>query len=501
MTDTTGGTATPVWCGIDVGTSGVRAVIVGERGEQFGEGTAALPSGHRDGVRHEQSPLKWWDALVTAVRDALAQADGAVCVEALSLDATSGTLVVEDADGAAVGPALMYDDARAAEYAPRVRQAGAALWDELGYRIQSSWSLPKILWLLEHDAVPVGGRIAHQGEHLLRRLAGVPVPTDTSTALKSGLDTRAAAWPWPLLNELGVAQGLLPEVVLPGREIAVVGAAAAVATGLRAGTPIKAGMTDGCAAQIAAGALTPGSWSSALGTTLVVKGATLDPVRDPSGAVYCHRHPDGGWLPGGASSSGAGAIAAAFPGHDKAAFEALSAAADRLVPFPGVTYPLTGTGERFPFAAAQAHGLLAAEATGPESRFAALCQAIAYVERLAYDVLGSLGADVSGPVALSGSAARNSWWNQLRTDVLGRPTLLPASVQAATGAAVLAAAPPGELAATAARMVRIERTYTPDPERGGRLRGGYVRLLEELAGRGWLEPALADGIVNGQVGA
>ena len=75
-------------------------------------------------------------------------------------------------------------------------------------------------------------------------------------------------------------------------------------------------MTDSCAAQISAGALEEGSWNSVIGTTLALKGVTPKLLRDPGGVVYCHRHPDGGWLPGGASSTGAGIIPEMFPDAD-----------------------------------------------------------------------------------------------------------------------------------------------------------------------------------------
>lgn len=87
---------------------------------------------------------------------------------------------------------------------------------------------------------------------------------------------------------------------------------AAAHRGLPAETPILAGMTDGCAAQISAGALAEGHWNSVLGTTLVLKGVAHRLLRDPEGAVYSHRHPDEGWLPGGASNVGAGALARHF---------------------------------------------------------------------------------------------------------------------------------------------------------------------------------------------
>lgn len=476
------------FCGIDVGTQGVRAAILDAPGTVLGSGASALSSSRRESARHEQSPDDWWQAVASSVRQAVQAAGEGVQIEALAIDATSGTVLVERPDGSPHGPALMYDDARAAEQADRAAMTGQTYWDELGYKLQASWALPKVLWLLENDAVDRGDQIVHQSDHLVRRMTGTPVATDTSHALKTGADLRNARWPSELFGELGVPSGVLPELVWPATLLGAVGAEAARATGLVEGTPIRAGMTDGCASQIAAGALATGSWSSALGTTLVIKGSTPTPVHDPGGSVYSHRHPDGGWLPGGASSTGAGSISAAFPGVDAEGLAELSSRAERLGPPAQVTYPLVSEGERFPFVARAARGFMAPDATEPEQKFSALCHGIAYVERLAYDVLGSLGADVSGPVWLTGGTTRNLWWNQLRTDTLGRPTRVPESAQPAGGMAILAAAAPGELTATAARMVRVGASYQPDPERGQALRPGYERLVEELTRRGWLEP-------------
>lgn len=493
-------------CGIDVGTQGVRAVIVSATGRQLGSAESPIRGDHRDGPVHEQPADAWWDALVGSVRGAVGQAGRGVEVGALALDATSGTVLVEGADGVARGPALMYDDSRAVEQAGRAQAVGAPLWRELGYRMQPAWALPKVLWLQASGVLGRGDRVVHQADHLLRRITGSPVATDTSHALKTGVDLRTASWPLAVLAELGVPPSLLPEVVLPGTVVGSVSADAARRTGLAAGTVVRAGMTDGCAAQIAARALHPGSWSSALGTTLVVKGSTRELIHDPSGAVYCHRSPDGGWLPGGASSTGAGILRDVFPTADRDELDRLTRRAAALVPVAEVVYPLGGSGERFPFVAPRARGFGPALLPGPQQgqadgdgdarRFAALCQGVAYVERLAYDVLGTLGADVSGPVSLTGGAARNGWWNQLRADVLGRPVLLPASGEAAVGMAVLAAAAPGALAETADAMVGLTATLEPDADRGAQLLSGYRRLVEALADRGWLDGSTAEQVLN-----
>src|SRR6266702_4749948 len=114
------------------------------------------------------------------------------------------------------------------------------------------------------------------------------------------------------MEALNVDTSLLPDVVPPGTLIGETGADAEKETGIPAGIPIYAGMTDGCAAQTASGAITPGSWNSVIGTTLVMKGVTRELLRDPLGVVYSHRSADRLWLPGGASSTGAGILAKEF---------------------------------------------------------------------------------------------------------------------------------------------------------------------------------------------
>lgn len=477
--------AEAAYCGIDVGTTGVRAVVVSPDGTMLGSGSAALTSARHQG-RHEQQPEQWWTALAEATSAAVAaarDADAAAEIVSVALDATSGTLLVEDHAGRARGAALMYDDLRAADLCEEVDEAGRDLWRSLGYVIQPTWALPKLVWLLRRGGLDAGDRVVHQADHLAGRLVGAPVATDTSHALKTGADVRSATWPTQVFDQLGVPASVLPELVLPGTELGRVSPAASSATGLPVGSVVRAGMTDGCAAQIASGALQPGAWSSALGTTLVVKGCTSELVLDPTGGVYCHRHPDGGWLPGGASNSGAGVFADLLDGHD---LQELTREVEAGGDPTGARYPLVGRGERFPFTTFDPP-LDRSRTSGSAELFGALCLGLAFVERLTYDVLAGLGADVSGAVAFTGGATRNDWLNQLRTDVLSRPVSMPAAADAAVGMAVMAAAAPGHLAKTAAAMVRVERHLEPEPARWSRLEPLYHRFVGELVEDGWLD--------------
>jgi len=115
---------------------------------------------------------------------------------------------------------------------------------------------------------------------------------------------------------------------------------------------VVAGATDGTASFIASGAVAPGEWNSTLGTTLVVRGVSRELIKDPSGGVYCHAHPMGYWLPGGASSTGGECLKHSFPGEDWAALdrEALARAPTALV-----VYPLARVGERLPFHQPRGH--------------------------------------------------------------------------------------------------------------------------------------------------
>jgi D-ribulokinase len=477
------------WLGLDLGTQSVRAMVVSDAGETLAVGSHKLTS-RRDGPRHEQDPEEWWRATAAACRGALTALSAGLTIEGVAVDGTSGTILLVDGGGRPLTLGLMYDDSRAVEEAKRVNEAGAAVWATLGYnRMQVSWGLPKLLWLLDQQrGLAAGTRLAHQTDFINRRLVGSDVATDTSNALKTGVDLINERWPDEVFAALGVPGEILPAVVRAGTSLGVVSAEAAMQTGIPENTPVTAGMTDGCAAQMGAGALSVGGWNSVLGTTLVLKGVTSDLIKDPTGVVYSHRSPDGNWLPGGASSSGAGAISKHFPGRD---LETLEKRAAEREPANIITYPLHGLGERFPFIAPEAEEFTLGQAVDEIERYAALLQGVAFIERLCFDYLDMLGAPISGPVVLTGGGAKSRYWCQLRADVLGRPVTLPENAEAALGMAVLAAAARRKVADAAAEMVRIREVIDPRSDHVRRFRESYLRLIDELTRRGWVRTAVA----------
>lgn len=473
--------------GLDVGTSGARAVAVEPTGQVAAEGTAPLPPlvANLPPGWFEQRPDDWW----TAARDALRAMSAGLAgrpVEALAVSSTSGTVCLVDATGVPIGAAMMYSDTRSAAEAEAVQATGHELADRLGYRFTASFALPKLLWLAHHRRAELQRArwFLAPADYLAARLTGQWGLTDWTNALKSGYDVEAERWP-AFIADLGLPPERFPRVIAPGAPFGRVSPLAAAETGLAAGTPVVAGATDGCASQFSTGAAAPGDWNSTLGTTLVVKGVSRDLLRDPQGRIYSHRHPQGHWLPGAASTTGGEAIAVRFAG---AALDRLNAAALTVAPTPLIVYPLVRTGERFPFAHPRAEGFHLGETTDELTWYTAHLEGVGYVERLAYQVLEEIGFAVGDTIYAAGGANRSHPWLQLRADILGRRLAVPATSGAAMGAAVLAAGSVwyGGITEAVRHLVHVERIVEPRPELRAAYDDRYARFLDALCERGYV---------------
>ena len=477
-----------VWIGMDVGTQSVRAIAADGSGSVVATGVQSLQSSRRNGCEHVQNPEEWWAAVCACCRE-IAAAVPAEDLHGIAVDATSGTILMTDEKLRPATEALMYDDGRAESEAREVAEASGALWAEFGYRIQPSWALPKLLWLWRNRVDdPAGLRLTHQNDFIQNRLAGQRIATDWSNSLKTGYDLVRQEWPHEVFAKLGLPEQIFPTVVPPGSLLGHVAQQAAAETGLPAGLPILAGMTDGCAAQIAASGVQTGSWNSVLGTTLVVKGVTEQRLADPLGVVYSHRAPEGQWLPGGASSTGAGSVAKHFRKED---LEELGSAAAKRGPSSAVLYPLHATGERFPFTAPQAEGFQLDGPRDDAELYRAILQGVAFVERLSFDYLKLLGAPLSGAISISGGAVRSALWNQIRADVMGRTLTIPAVTEPAFGMAILASSHDSSLSQRTARMISSGSTIDPVFPFAETYGESYRRLLRALEERGWLPAELA----------
>jgi len=480
--------------GIDVGTQGARVLVCDPRGAVAAradhpfdlEAVPGLPAGWA-----EQNPADWWQATTLCLRRAVqGLRDRGLSPEAIagiSLTSTSGTVCLADEQGRALGTALMYSDRRAGAEAEEANTAGSALIAKLGYRFSASFSLPKLLWLARHDPARFAAAryLLSPADYIVGCLTGEWGVSDYTNVLKTGYDLVAGAWPAFIEDALGLPRQRLPRVVAPGTPVGALSDAVAAATGLAAGTPVLAGMTDGCASQVSTGAVAPGQWNSTLGTTLVLKGVSRELLRDPLGRIYCHRHPDGHWLPGGASNTGGECLARHFAAEE---FAQLDTQALQHSPTDVIIYPLEKPGERFPFVNPAAQGFRLGEPSSKAELFAAYLEGVGYVERLAYDTLESLGAELGPEVHVAGGATKSAPWVQIRADILGKTLLAPQDSGGAMGAAVIAAG--GTLyrgiVPAARAMVRLAAEVRPRPELAAAYDDRYQRFRAACRARGYI---------------
>lgn len=474
--------------GLDLGTGGARAVAVSLTGQRVAAARSDFPppATRVAGVTVEQDPRAWSTAAGQALQGLTAAIAGHCEIVGVAVCATSGTFLLADENGQPLTQGIMYNDLRAADLASEVAQYLRDHLAPYGIQIAATFALPKIVHLARHQ--PQRFRqcrhVVHQTDWVTGMLCGRLDVTDVSTALKTGVDPGGLAWPGPIERVLGVPRDRLPRVVLPGTPIGQVTPAAAVATGLPAGTPVIAGCTDGTAGFLASGANRPGDVNVTLGTTLVLKAVARRPLMDPDGAVYNHRHPAGGYLPGAASNTGGDWLPSSLPGADLAA---LGRQAADLLPTGRIVYPLVKTGERFPFACRTATGFGLQQIEQPAERFAAGMEGVAFIERMAIERLESLGLMTGPTVFATGGGVAGETWLRIRAAINGRVYCVPRYPECAVGAAVLAAVPHlGGCQQACEAMIRTGHNIEPDADLARAYAPTYDRFRSELRQRGYL---------------
>ncbi|CAL8970530.1 Xylulose kinase [Rhodoplanes serenus] len=420
--------------GIDIGTSGVRTAVIDRGGALVSSARVAMPPPAVIAGRSQQDPAVWWDAVdacLSAQAAALRQAGHAAdAVTAIAVDGTSGTILLADADLRSVGPALMYDCAGLALEAAVIDRHAPA-----GTIARGPGSTVARLMALQVGEGARRARFAlHQADWIAARLTGCGGVSDENNALKLGWDLDAAAWPdW--LDACGIDRRLLPAVRRPGDNIAPLADDLTRRFGFARGARVVAGTTDSIAAFLAAGADRVGDGVTSLGTTLVIKLLSERRIDDPARGIYSHRL-RGLWLAGGASNSGGGALLAHF---DAAELPVLSARIDPDRPTGLDYYPLARPGERFPIADPDMAPHVTPRPADDAVFLQGLLEGIAAVEARGYAALAALGGPPLRRVLTAGGGAANPAWTRIRARRLAVPVEAARHVDAAVGAARLAA--------------------------------------------------------------
>jgi xylulokinase len=470
--------------GLDIGTQGVRGIVYDEYGNIAAENNCSFAhfSISENKEYKEQNPSDLLHAAYRVIADCVRQLKGEK-IDAAAIDGTSGTIVALDHEKRPLTMGIMYNDDRSISQAAKVNHAAGGSLGKLGYTFNSSYALPKILWIKENmpDIYEKTWKFIHQSDYIYGKLTGVYDITDYSNALKTGYDLLDERWP-DFLAALDIDKEKLPAVTAPGTRIGTVLSGVAGETGLMEDVVFYTGTTDGCASSLAAGLSVPGEWATVIGTTMVFKGITRELVPDSQGRIYSHKHPQGWWMPGGASNVGGSCLNEMFGKENLKEY-------DRTVwdylPTGDIAYPLTGTGERFPFIKPGVQGFYIGDPSNIRKKYAAIMESVAYTERLSYDTLCGLGCDIGDVVLTSGGATKAPVWVQIRANILQKQLCVPESANAAMGSAIIALSgiSGSNLSDAVRSMVRFTAKIDPEIQLKELYDEIYARFREECKKR------------------
>ena len=445
--------------GLDVGTTGVKAVAISPAGRMLGSVTEEYALSTPQPGWAEQDPEDWWRAAQK-------------CLERLpeghvGFSGQMHGLVVLDAEERVLRPAILWNDQRtAAECAEIEAKVGLERLIELtGNRALTGFTAPKLLWLRRHEP-DVYARIRHvllPKDYVRLRLSGVHAIDAADASGTLLFDVAGRRWSTEVCEALDIPLEWLP-TAYESTEIA--------------------GAGDQAAAALGVGIATPGPVSVVLGTSGVVFAALPSYLPDAQARVhvFCHAVPDT-WHAMGVMLSAAGSFAW-LRGVVGAGYGALDEEAARWAPgTEGLLFAPYLAGERTPHADPDARGsftgLSLRHDRGALAR--ATLEGVAYGLRDSLELLRELGVRPEVGRA-SGGGAKSDLWLRIVASVLGLPLERTESEEgSAFGAALLAGVRAGvfENAADAvARCVRVRDRIDPDPEWSAAYEVGYDRYRQ-----------------------
>jgi D-ribulokinase len=417
---------TALYIGIDLGTSGCRACAIDEHANIIHMSWQSLVEPERRHQRIEQNATIWWQCVEHVLHD-LCLHINTNQVEAISVDGTSGTMLVTDKKGAPISPALMYNDASCTQQAEAIKQNAPENCAAQG----TSSGLAKLLYLQEK--YPHATHACHQADWIAGKLSDDFRTSDENNALKTGYDPVTGTWPeW--LDQLNINRTLLPEVVAAGTIAGTISAETSKKFNFNHDVKMVAGTTDSIAAFIATGAEKSGEAVTSLGSTLVLKIITPQPIHSAEFGIYSHKLGQV-WLAGGASNSG-GAVLKQFFNKNQ-----LNEMTPLLKPEQATNltyYPLCKTGERFPVNDPQLKPKLTPKPDNDIEFFQGMLESMARIEQDGYKKLAQLGAPYPEIIYTAGGGSKNNAWTTIRSNMLGIPVYTTQHTEACYGSALLA---------------------------------------------------------------
>ncbi|MCI0490432.1 MAG: xylulokinase [Blastocatellia bacterium] len=438
-----------LFLGIDVSTTGAKALLIDQEGEVVSSATTPLALSTPRPLWSEQNPQDWWAAVATSIRQALARSGiSGASVSAIGLTGQMHGLVLLDENEEVLRPAILWNDQRCGDECDEIREAlGRERMIQItGNEALTGFTAPKIVWVKNHEP-EIFARARHvllPKDYIRFKLTGGLAMDKADGSGTMLFDLKRRDWSAEVLDALGIPAEWMPPTYEGPQVTGEVSSQAAEATGLRAGTAVVAGGGDQAAQAVGVGAVRPGIVALTLGTSGVVFASTESSLIEPEGRLhaFCHALP-GRWHLMGVMLSAAGSL----QWHrdtlaPQSSFDELVDEAAEVPPgSEGLIFLPYLTGERTPHPDPLARGawvgLTLRHRRGHLTR--AVLEGVAFGLKDGFDLIRGAGLGAIEQVRVSGGGARSRLWRQILADVLGVELVTVNTTEgAAYGAAILA---------------------------------------------------------------
>lgn len=445
--------------GIDLGTSGVKIILVDREGKTVASATESYPLLTPKPGWTEQNPEDWWEASCRAIAAVLkSSAINPSAIDGIGFSGQMHGSVFLDKQNKVVRPCLLWNDGRTAEVCQEItRLVGRKkIHRHVANPVLTGFTLPKVVWLMKHE--PAKAKRVKQvllpKDYLRYRLTGI-LATEVSDAAGTVMyDVRKNQWSLPILKALEIPAEWLPTVKQSSEVCGTITESAAEATGLAVGTPVVGGAADQPAGAIGTGVVQQGQVMCSIGTSGTVFAVTAQPEVDPDERLHTFNHAvQQTWYLMGCMLSAGGSLAW-YRDHfastqrqqaSKAGVDVYEILMEQAAAIPigseGLFFQPYLTGERSPHKTPHARGswIGLSLRTTPAHMIRSIIEGVTFGLRDSLEVVRHQGVKIN-QVRVTGGGARSPLWRQILADTFNTEIVTVSSQEGpALGAAILAA--------------------------------------------------------------
>lgn len=430
--------------GVDIGTSGTKAVAFDPEGEVIAAHHVTYPILNPQPGYFEQSPEELLEAVLDAISRVVKRVkgtDGGLRLTGVGFSSAMHGLIAMDERHQALTPCIIWADTRSEDFADRLKMSGQgfSIYANTGTPIHPMSPLCKLGWMREHlpSVFRASRKFISVKEYVFFRLFGRYI-VDESIASATGLfDIHTFSWHQPALDLVGISADQLAEPVPITYVLSGMNCEVAHRLGIPAETPFVVGGSDGCMANLGTSATAPGDAAVTIGTSGAVRMTSRMPVTDGRGRTFSYILTRNRFVLGGAVNNGGVALQwfkdtfgageeGGAEGYDTMARQAetVSAGAEGLIFLPYLA------GERAPHWNAEAKGLF----FGVQMHHKKAHFTRAVYEGVMYGLysVGKVLEEIAGSIRIihaSGGFARTPLWVQMLADMFNKPVLVHHNVE------------------------------------------------------------------------